>query len=42
MKVRPVFAWYDLWVGAYIDTKKSRVFLMILCIGIVIEWGDGC
>ena len=21
------FAWYDLWIGAYIDTKRRRLYI---------------
>lgn len=39
MKIKPIFAWYDLWVGAFIDTQKKRVYILpIPCIGVVIEW----
>jgi hypothetical protein len=38
MSVRPIFAWYDLWVGLFIDRPKRRVYIFPLpCIGIVIE-----
>ena len=40
IKVKPVFAWFDLWVGIYIDRPKKRVFVMPLpCIGFVISFG---
>ena len=40
MTVRPVFAWYDLWVGVFIDRKTRRAYILPLpCIGIRIEWG---
>lgn len=38
MKIRPVFAWYDLWVGVFIDRQKRRVYIMALTIGLVVEW----
>lgn len=38
MKARFIFAWYDLWVGVFIDRPKRRVYVFPLpCIGIVIE-----
>lgn len=38
-RVRPLFAWYDLWVGAYWDRAKRRLYLLPLpCIGVVIEF----
>lgn len=40
MRVRPLFAWYDLWVGAYYDRTFRRWFILpIPCVGIVIELG---
>lgn len=39
MSIRPLFAWYDLWVGVFIDLKRRRVYVLPLpCIGVVIEW----
>jgi hypothetical protein len=38
MSIRPIFAWYDLWVGVFIDRAKHRVYVFPLpCIGIVIS-----
>jgi len=40
VKVYPIFAWYDIWVGFFIDTKKKRVyFFPIPCFGLVFDWG---
>lgn len=40
MSIKPLFAWFDLWVGVYIDRKNRRVYVLPLpCIGIVIKWG---
>lgn len=30
MKIKFIFAWYDLWVGAYWQKKKRRLYIMIL------------
>ncbi len=39
MKIRPLFAWYDLWIGIFIDRNKRRVYILPLpCIGLTIEW----
>ena len=37
--LRPVFAWYDIWIGAYWDRKTRRLFLFALpCFGFVFDW----
>ena len=41
MKIRPIFAWYDLWIGIFIDTKKQRVYVLPLpCIGLIFDWSN--
>lgn len=36
MKVKIIFAWYDLWIGVFVDTKKRMLYLFpVPCIGIV-------
>jgi hypothetical protein len=38
--VRPIFAWYDLWIGVFIDRAKRRLYIFPLpCLGVVVEWG---
>lgn len=38
MRVRLIFAWYDLWVGVFIDRPKRRVYVFLVpMLGIVIE-----
>jgi len=38
--IRPIFAWYDLWVGIFIDLPKKRLYVFPLpMFGLVIEWG---
>lgn len=27
MKIRPIFAWYDLWVGFYWDQTHRRLYV---------------
>lgn len=36
MTIRPIFAWYDWWIGGYYDQKKGRLYLMVPFVGIVI------
>lgn len=39
MKLRPIFAWYDLWIGAFWDRPKRRLYLFpVPCFGIVIDF----
>ena len=38
MKIRFIFAWYDLWVGIYWDRKHRRLYLMIPMIGFYVEF----
>lgn len=38
VRVKPLFAWYDIWIGVFIDTKKSKIYILPLpCIGLVID-----
>jgi hypothetical protein len=30
MKIKPIFAWYDLWIGAYIDRARRYVYVLPL------------
>jgi hypothetical protein len=39
MTLHLVFAWYDLWVGAYWDRHRRRLYILPLpCIGIYIQF----
>lgn len=41
LKLTPFVRWYDLWVGAYVDTAKRAVYLCPLpCVGLKVEWGE--
>ena len=40
ISVKPIFAWYDLWMGVFIDRPKRKAYIFLLpTLGIVIEWG---
>lgn len=39
MSVRPIFAWYDLWLGCYWDRQKRRLYVLpVPCLGIVLDF----
>jgi hypothetical protein len=39
-QLKPIFAWYDFWVGVYVDREKRRVYVFpIPCFGFVFFWG---
>ncbi len=38
MKVSFLFAWYDLWIGAYWDRKNKWLYLMIPMVGIILKF----
>jgi hypothetical protein len=39
MRIRGLVCWRDLWVGAFWDARRRRLYLMPLpCIGVVIEF----
>lgn len=40
IQIRPYFAWYDLWIGIYIATKKKTVYIGIPMMGMKISWGS--
>ena len=40
MRIRPIFVWFDFWVGWFYDRPKQRLYILPLpTIGICIEWG---
>lgn len=42
-RIKPLFAWFDLWVGVFIDRKGQRVYVLPLpCVGVVIHYGPAC
>jgi hypothetical protein len=39
MRIKPMFAWYDLWVGAFWDRKNKVLYLFPLSmLGLKIEF----
>jgi len=39
MKIEPLFKWYDLWIGIYVDTKNRVIYILPLpMIGVKISY----
>lgn len=39
MRVEFLFAWYDLWIGAYWDRKQHALYVLpVPCLGIVVRF----
>lgn len=39
MTIKPLFAWYDFWVGAFWDRKLRRLYILpIPMVGVVIQF----
>jgi hypothetical protein len=39
MSIKPIFAWYDFWVGAFWDQAKRRLYIFpIPMFGVVIQF----
>ena len=36
VKAKLIFAWYDLWLGAYWDRKNKTLYLMLPMLGIAL------
>lgn len=38
MNIKPIFAWYDIWIGVFIDKPKKRIYIFpVPMLGIVIQ-----
>lgn len=43
MTVKPIFAWYDFWVGLFVDRAKRRLYIFpVPMFGLVVEWSQPC
>lgn len=41
MKISPLFAWYDLWIGVFWDQKKRWLYILpIPCLGVVLKFPE--
>lgn len=41
MTVKPIFAWYDFWIGVFIDREKRRIYVFpVPCVGILITLSE--
>ena len=39
-KVSFIVAWYDMWIGAFWDSKKRRLYILpIPCMGVMLDFG---
>lgn len=39
--IRPIFAWYDMWVGAFWDSRKRRLYIFpVPMLGVVFDFGE--
>jgi len=40
MKIYPIAAWYDMWIGAYWDRRRRRLYVLpVPCLGVVFDFG---
>lgn len=41
MRVRLIFAWYDLWIGVFWDRGKRHLYVLpVPCVGLRFAWPD--
>ncbi len=41
MKVKIFFAWYDLWIGVYIDRSNQAVYICLFPTIVIKVWKEG-
>lgn len=42
VSMRPIVAWYDMWIGAYWDRRTYRLYILpVPCVGVVIQFRGG-
>jgi hypothetical protein len=40
VKIRPLFAWFDCWIGIYWDARRRRLYVLpVPMLGVVIDFG---
>lgn len=38
-RIEIIFAWYDLWIGAYWDRRRKWLYVLpVPCVGVVIRF----